>query len=80
MAPGHFAGMVVSSLGGLRPAAAYPFAISKIDHDEPNDAYTDPRAWDVRVKSYDMKPTLAPILQRLEETNGLRRLVSLIEA
>jgi arylsulfatase A-like enzyme len=32
-------------------------AIGKLDHDDPNDAYTDPRAWDVRVKREEMNPT-----------------------
>lgn len=33
-------------------------AIGKIDHDDPNDAYTDPKAWDLRVKREDMVPKL----------------------
>lgn len=33
-------------------------AIGKIDHDDPNDAYTDPKAWDVRIKREEMAPKL----------------------
>ena len=31
-------------------------AIGKLDHDSPNDAFTDPKAWDLRVKSEEMAP------------------------
>jgi arylsulfatase A-like enzyme len=54
-------------------------AIGKIDHDDPNDAYTDPEAWDVRVKREDMAPKLPTQNTFFDEDLGQqRKRVSLI--
>ncbi len=54
-------------------------AIGKIDHDDPNDAYTDPKAWDVRVKREDMAPKLPTQNTFFDEDLGQqRKRVSLI--
>jgi arylsulfatase A-like enzyme len=54
-------------------------AIGKIDHDDPNDAYTDPKAWDVRVKREDMAPKLPTQNTSFDEDLGQqRKRVSLI--
>jgi arylsulfatase A-like enzyme len=54
-------------------------AIGKIDHDEPNDAFTDPKAWDVRVKSYDLVAKLPTRNTSFDEDLGQqRKRVSLI--
>jgi len=54
-------------------------AIGKIDHDEPNDAYTDPKAWDLRVKSYDLTVKLPTQNTSFDEDLGQqRKRVSLI--
>ena len=54
-------------------------AIGKIDHDDPKDAYTDPKAWDVRVKSYDLAAKLPTRNTFFDEDLGqLRKRVSLI--
>jgi iduronate 2-sulfatase len=54
-------------------------AIGKIDHDEPNDAYTDPKAWDLRVKSYDLAAKLPTQNTSFDEDLGQqRKRVSLI--
>lgn len=54
-------------------------AIGKIDHDDPNDAYTDPKAWDVRVKREDMAPKLPTQNTFFDEDLGKqRKQVSLI--
>jgi arylsulfatase A-like enzyme len=48
-------------------------AIGKIDHDDPNDAYTDPKAWDVRVKREEMAPKLPTQNTFFDEDLGQRR-------
>ena len=48
-------------------------AIGKIDHDDPNDAYTDPKAWDVRVKREEMAPKVATQNTFFDEDLGQRR-------
>ena len=48
-------------------------AIGKIDHDDPNDAYTDPQAWDVRVKRENMAPKLPAQNTFFDEDLGQRR-------
>jgi arylsulfatase A-like enzyme len=49
-------------------------AIGKLDHDDPEDRYTDPRAWDVRVKREEIKPLKKmPQFARLDEDLGLKR-------
>jgi arylsulfatase A-like enzyme len=48
-------------------------AIGKIDHDDPNDAYTDPHAWDVRVQREAMQPTGGLKLQGWHEDLGRKR-------
>ena len=54
-------------------------AIGKIDHDDPNDAYTDPKAWDLRVKREDMAPKLPTQNTFFDEDLGQqRKRVSLI--
>lgn len=53
-------------------------AIGKIDHDDPKDAYTDPGAWDVRVRREEMRPAAPMKLERLEESDGQRRTLSFI--
>ena len=54
-------------------------AIGKIDHDDPNDAFTDPKAWDVRVKREDMAPKLPTQNTSFDEDLGQqRKRVSLI--
>jgi arylsulfatase A-like enzyme len=48
-------------------------AIGKIDHDDPNDRYVDPKAWDVRVKREQM-PAIARLERRsVDEDLGLKR-------
>ena len=54
-------------------------AIGKIDHDDPNDAYTDPKAWEVRVKREEMVPKLPTQNTFFDEDLGQqRKRVSLI--
>ena len=54
-------------------------AIGKIDHDDPNDAYTDPKAWDVRVKREEMSPKIAIPHTTLDEDLGqMRKRISMI--
>lgn len=54
-------------------------AIGKIDHDDPNDSYTDPKAWDVRVKREEMAPKLPTQNTFFDEDLGQqRKRVSLI--
>lgn len=48
-------------------------AIGKIDHDDPKDAYTDPKAWDVRVKREEMAPQERLQRSSLDEDLGLKR-------
>jgi iduronate 2-sulfatase len=48
-------------------------AIGKIDHDDPQDAYTDPRAWDVRVPRQAMQPAIAVKRQAWHEDLGEKR-------
>ena len=48
-------------------------AIGKIDHDDPHDAYTDPKAWDVRVKREEMSPKIAIPHTTLDEDLGQKR-------
>jgi uncharacterized sulfatase len=48
-------------------------AIGKIDHDDPNDAYTDPKAWDVRVKREEMSPKVAIPHTSIDEDLGQKR-------
>jgi arylsulfatase A-like enzyme len=48
-------------------------AIGKIDHDHPDDAYTDPEAWDVRVKSYDLAAKLPTRNTSFDEDLGRQR-------
>ena len=48
-------------------------AIGKLDHDDPNDAYTDPKAWDVRVKREDMAPTARLQRTSFDEDLGQQR-------
>ena len=48
-------------------------AIGKIDHDDPKDAYTDPNAWDVRVRREEMAPRERLQRSSLDEDLGLKR-------
>lgn len=48
-------------------------AIGKIDHDDPNDAYTDPKAWDVRVKREEMGAKVPLKRSSFDEDLGLKR-------
>ncbi len=49
-------------------------AIGKLDHDDPQDRYVDPKAWDVRVKREEMPPATKPSqLISLDEDLGLKR-------
>jgi arylsulfatase A-like enzyme len=48
-------------------------AIGKIDHDEPNDRYVDPKAWDVRVKREDMAPKVRLQRRSWDEDLGPQR-------
>ena len=48
-------------------------AIGKIDHDDPNDAYTDPKAWDLRVRREEMAPKKRLERSSLDEDLGLKR-------
>lgn len=48
-------------------------AIGKIDHDDPKDAYTDPKAWDIRVKREEMAPKERLHRSSLDEDLGLKR-------
>lgn len=48
-------------------------AIGKLDHDDKNDAYTDPKAWDVRVKREDMPPTARLQRSAFDEDLGQQR-------
>ena len=48
-------------------------AIGKIDHDDPKDAYTDPKAWDLRVKREEMPPKERLQRSSLDEDLGLKR-------
>ncbi|MEK0446492.1 MAG: Choline-sulfatase [Verrucomicrobiota bacterium] len=48
-------------------------AIGKIDHDDPNERYVDPKAWDVRVKREDMAPTVRLQRRSLDEDLGAKR-------
>ncbi len=48
-------------------------AIGKIDHDDPRDAYTDPKAWDLRVRREEMAPKLRLERSSLDEDLGLKR-------
>ena len=48
-------------------------AIGKLDHDDPNDAYTDPKAWDVRVKREEMNPTKRLQRSPFDEDLGKQR-------
>lgn len=48
-------------------------AIGKIDHDDPNDRYVDPRAWDVRVKREEMVPKARLQRRAWDEDLGAQR-------
>lgn len=49
-------------------------SIGKIDHDDPQERYVDPKAWDVRVKREDMPPARrAPPLRTFDEDLGQKR-------
>lgn len=48
-------------------------AIGKIDHDDPNDSYVDPKAWDVRVKREEMAPKARLVSRSLDEDLGAKR-------
>ena len=49
-------------------------AIGKLDHDDPKDAYVDPKGWDVRVKREDIKLPVKPKqLTPIHEDLGLQR-------
>jgi uncharacterized sulfatase len=48
-------------------------AIGKIDHDDPNDRYVDPKAWDVRVKREDMAAKIRLQRSSWDEDLGAQR-------
>jgi uncharacterized sulfatase len=48
-------------------------SIGKIDHDDKNDSYVDPKAWDVRVKREEMPATAKLQRRSLDEDLGLKR-------
>ena len=48
-------------------------AIGKIDHDDPKDAYTDPKAWDLRVRREEMAPKVRLERSSFDEDLGLNR-------
>lgn len=49
-------------------------SIGKIDHDDPQDSYVDPKAWDVRVKRENLPPKTKPApLKPFDEDLGQKR-------
>jgi uncharacterized sulfatase len=49
-------------------------SIGKLDHDDPTDKYSDPKAWDIRVKREEMPSLVRPSpLKTFDEDIGLKR-------